>query len=642
MNTSPNRDSENSRSREKDVTARLRDLLAGKRWEVLRHYWWRRANGGSSGLKDAYADWPGSSRAQWISRERDRENSNSAAVVSAKAQLSLLRTLISDQMLNDATHQSIREIVNIIESKEVSLVFGGHFKAGKSSTLNAVLGRPLLPSGRLPETGAICAIRSGVEDSAAVQRSGRSIPVECSTEMIRSVCSIVDRETGGPRDLSDIDRIEVTLQRACIPQDVVWIDSPGITDDHAMDECARRAAAEADVLVWVLWTKHPVGEPEAEFLRRYLKERGVASAVFLLNCFLTEDCEDIWKQYGDQDVPQISRKLEEVVGPMGFSEVAPLVMLPISARAIREVDRDAFGGPELREFLRQFDSPCHPRVQRTRWHRASLALDQLAFEHEQAFYAVRKQNSRLGIELRKAEETAHQAEVSQLQIVNIHLREFLLGWSRAAREAGREVADSLNLLNLWSNGGKQGPGLAQRVNQLGSVHYSTLRHGIEQHLAERSFSSGTALKIGEILEPLLSNSLESYVPKAVMDSKAWIKLGVAAVLVFLAIALVANKGVAAISNALLLIGGIVALNCASTQLKRIRQAIAAAVEKFVLDLEQKIEKVAPQVSAGFPHMVDLENHPGPDREEETRLELASTILRNVAKEARKISESFTV
>jgi hypothetical protein len=577
-----------------------------------------------------------------MSLKRDRESSNSAAVVSAKAQLSLLRTLISDRTLNEATHQSIREIVTIIERKEVSLVFGGHFKAGKSSTLNAVLGRPLLPSGRLPETGAICAIRSGVEDSAAVHKSGGTIPVECSTEMIRSVCSIVDRETGGPRDLSDIDRIEVTLQRVCIPQDVVWIDSPGITDDHAMDECARRAAAEADVLIWVLWTKHPVGEPEAEFLQRYLKERGVASAVFLLNCFLAEDCEDVWKQYANQDVPQIWRKLEEIIGPMGFSEVAPLVMLPISARAIREVDSDAFGGPELREFLQQFDSPRHPRVQKTRWHRVSLALDQLAFEHEQAFSAVRKQNSRLEIESRKAAETARQAEVSLLQIVNIHLRDFLLGWSRAAREAGREVADRLNLLNLWNNGGKQGPGLAQRVNQLGSVHYSTLRHRIEQHLAEQSFCAETGLRIGEILEPLLTNSLESDVPKVVMDSKAWIKLGVAAGLMFLAIALIVNTGVGAVSNALLLIGGIVALNCASTQLKRVRQAIAAAIEKFVLDLEQKIEKVSPQVSATFRRGVGLENHPSPDRGEERRLELASTILRNVANEARKISESFTV
>jgi hypothetical protein len=634
MNTPTPQNTENRSKAERDIAERLACLPAAARWEVLKHFWRGRTEGSWSRLEEAYVHWAGSSGAQWVSQEKDRESANNTAAVSAETLLAFLRELISDRALNETTRQSIREIVAVIEGPELKLVFGGHFKAGKSSTLNAVIGRLLLPAGRLPETGALCAIRTGPEESAVVHRSGQAVAVECSTEMIRSVCSIIDRESGRARDLSEIDWIELTLQKVCIPKSVVWIDSPGITDDHAMDVCARRAAAEADVLVWLLWTKHPLAEPETVFLQRHLNESGAGSVVFLLNCFLAEDRRDTWQEYASRDVPRIWRKLEEVIGPLGFSEAAPLVMLPISARAIREVDQNEFGGPDLRELLGQFDSPCHPRVQKTRWHRASMALHQLAHDHERQLFDIQKQNSRLEAELRQAGKNARGAKVALSKVVRGHLLEFLSRWSQAAREAGNKFAGGLSVMNLWNNGGNHGPELAERISRSGSVLYLDLRRAIEKDLVALGFRLVTIVRIDAALQPLLSNSLENDVPKAELKAKAWAKFGGVAAGTFLA--------VHPVGLALLVGGSVVAVSRANKQVEQVRHSISAAIEKFILEIEQKIDQIVERVLTQFPHRVELEDRPTPDRCAENRLITAVAKLRLAADEARKVSGGFVV
>jgi hypothetical protein len=569
-----------------------------------------------------------------MSREKDREIWNAAAIRSAETLLVLLKNLISDQILDNATCHSIREIVSTVERPEATLVFGGHFKAGKSSTLNAALGRTLLPSGRLPETGVICSIRSGIEDSATVRCSGQAIPVDCSMEMIRSVCSVVDRETGCKRDLSNIERIEVAVQGTCIPENLIWIDSPGITDEHAMDECARRAAAEADLLVWVLWTKHPVGEPETAFLRRHLNERGAASVVFLLNCFLAEDRQDLWDELAHQDVPRIWKKLEEAIGPMGFSDDVPLVMIPMSARAIRDVDQNAFGGSELRDLLRQFDSPRHPRFLKTRWHRASMALGELADTSQRRLESVRQENERLGAQLQLEKNEASRAEMALLQTVRGRLREFFLAWSMAAREVAQGLSAELTLLNLCHNGGKHGLELARRVNGCGDIPYFDLCQAVERDLIERGCQPVPSKTIEQILEPLRSHSLENDVPKVELKPKAWSAFGGATGIVVFA--------APPVGLAMMLGGGVIAAKAARKQLDRIRQSISAVTEKFILELERRLDEMAARFAARFSICMETADGRDDNREAELQLETLSKRLRTLAEEARKVSDGFLV
>ena len=56
-----------------------------------------------------------------------------------------------------------------LKTKSSTLLFLGRFKAGKSSFLNHLIGRPLLPVGVIPITSAVTEIQYGAEERADVK-----------------------------------------------------------------------------------------------------------------------------------------------------------------------------------------------------------------------------------------------------------------------------------------------------------------------------------------------------------------------------------------------------------------------------------------------------------------------------------------
>src|SRR4051794_22014348 len=64
--------------------------------------------------------------------------------------------------------RSIRTVHERLNRPMATLTFGGRFKAGKSTLLNAALRRPLLPTRDLPETGSNCHLSAGARDTAVI------------------------------------------------------------------------------------------------------------------------------------------------------------------------------------------------------------------------------------------------------------------------------------------------------------------------------------------------------------------------------------------------------------------------------------------------------------------------------------------
>jgi ribosome biogenesis GTPase A len=66
----------------------------------------------------------------------------------------------------------LKPLLQIVERQtkktELNLAVFGRFKAGKSSFLNQLIGRPLLPVGVVPVTTAVTEISYGPEESASV------------------------------------------------------------------------------------------------------------------------------------------------------------------------------------------------------------------------------------------------------------------------------------------------------------------------------------------------------------------------------------------------------------------------------------------------------------------------------------------
>src|SRR6185503_140876 len=95
--------------------------------------------------------------------------------------------------------QRIRGIARMLDQEQITVNFGGVFKAGKSTMINAALGRSILPVDDVPETGAVCCLLPGTEDHAVVVEGAIRRPIQCTTEAIRSQITLLS-EQGERRD----------------------------------------------------------------------------------------------------------------------------------------------------------------------------------------------------------------------------------------------------------------------------------------------------------------------------------------------------------------------------------------------------------------------------------------------------------
>ena len=211
----------------------------------------------------------------------------------------------------------------------VTLTFGGHFKSGKSSLMNEALGRPVLPVDDLPETGAVCVVEAAADDRAEVAyEDGGWESVACDTDSIRAITSLTGADGRRSDAVHTVDRLRLGLEGVAVPAGFRWIDSPGINDDHRMDDRAWAAAIEADVLVWVLTSRQLLSETEVGFLADFVARRGAAALQFVVNAFLRDDTEAAWQRFLADKMPAHLERLYAAAPRLGLGDPALATPIP--------------------------------------------------------------------------------------------------------------------------------------------------------------------------------------------------------------------------------------------------------------------------------------------------------------------------
>lgn len=374
---------------------------------------------------------------------------------------------------------------------QVTLTFGGHFKSGKSTVLNAMLGLKLLPTDDFPETGAICVLTSGKENAAEVFLAQGKHRVECNTTAIRREISLIS-QTGERRSVvHNVKQLDIKIKGDVIPPLVRWIDSPGINDTHTMDDCALRAVKLADVLVWVLASRQCLSEPEQEFLASYIEEHGPASVIFVLNSFLRRDTVEHWDSFLNKELPRLLTRIQSYAPGIGFTTDWPAQVIPIAGRASCELNSGHFGGADLHRFLLAFDSSENPRVQFTRLFYARYELRKLVLktqeklQHEQTRLEAEQQafaHKRQEVE-RRRQEFVREVERS--------VNAFFIDWPQRAHDCGESVA-----LTVDSNSLKRDDTYSQKLTE-------SLRD------AARSLANNMLEKVTKAVKELKQSPLKS-------------------------------------------------------------------------------------------------------------------------------------
>ncbi|MGI8576725.1 MAG: dynamin family protein [Nocardioidaceae bacterium] len=171
--------------------------------------------------------------------------------------LSELAELIPDQ------RQRVLGMLDQWRSQQIRVVVLGEAKRGKSSLINALLGRAVLPTGIVPVTSVLTQLRTGETDSATVRfMDGHegAVPLDAIEAYIA--------EQRNPGNEKCVESVDLTVAGADWPASLVFIDTPGsgsVQTSH--DATATAAAGAMDVAVLVLTGDPPISARELELLR---------------------------------------------------------------------------------------------------------------------------------------------------------------------------------------------------------------------------------------------------------------------------------------------------------------------------------------------------------------------------------------
>jgi GTP-binding protein EngB required for normal cell division len=182
----------------------------------------------------------------------------------------------------------ILEQVNVLRERlateRFQLAVLGQFKRGKSTLLNALLGKSVLPIGVVPVT----AIPTFLEPAPASRirvtyLSGKVEELEPrTTAALREKLAAFVTEEANPRNVLNVARVDVFLPAELLERGVVLIDTPGVGSTHRHQTAAADAVLpECDAALLVVSADPPITEIEIEYLARI--RQTVARLMVVLN-----------------------------------------------------------------------------------------------------------------------------------------------------------------------------------------------------------------------------------------------------------------------------------------------------------------------------------------------------------------------
>lgn len=144
------------------------------------------------------------------------------------------------------------------------VLVAGEAKRGKSTLVNALLGRPVLPMGVTPLTALATTVRHGQPEGAtAVFRDGRaqSFPLSALDDLVT--------ERGNPGNRRNLASVTVVVDAPVLARGVELVDTPGTGSVYAHSTAEAEAALDTmDVAVFVLTADPPVSASERELMAR--------------------------------------------------------------------------------------------------------------------------------------------------------------------------------------------------------------------------------------------------------------------------------------------------------------------------------------------------------------------------------------
>lgn len=171
-----------------------------------------------------------------------------------------------------------KELMVKLAEDRFTLAVLGQFKRGKSSLMNAIIGKELLPTGVLPLTSAITVLKYGPSEQLIINREGGLYPVK---HPVSSLSQFVT-EKGNPNNEKKVKTATLEIPEPFLRYGIEFVDTPGVGSAiTANTETTYRFLPECDAVLFVTGVDTPMTEVELGFLKRI--QQYVSPIFFIVN-----------------------------------------------------------------------------------------------------------------------------------------------------------------------------------------------------------------------------------------------------------------------------------------------------------------------------------------------------------------------
>ena len=203
----------------------------------------------------------------------------------------ILETLAAKEYVcnDDSILKSIQKLQAEINNDFYTILVLGEFKRGKSTFINALLGKSILPMDVLPETATINALMYNEEPKlSVVYNDGSTEKGEVSYEYLSQFSAQNDKNIA-----HKVKYIKIGYPLDLLENRIVLVDTPGVSDmDEQRCDVTYQFLPTANAVIFLLDANSPLKKTEHDFIVNRILPLGVSNILFLLNKYDDFDDEE--------------------------------------------------------------------------------------------------------------------------------------------------------------------------------------------------------------------------------------------------------------------------------------------------------------------------------------------------------------
>jgi len=168
----------------------------------------------------------------------------------------------------DQERDAIVGLRNRLAGQRLRVLVAGEAKRGKSTLVNALLGRAVLPTGATPLTALATTVRYGRQEGVTAL-----FPCGLAKDFPLSALDDLVTERGNPGNSKNLSAVTVSVDAPLLARGVELVDTPGTGSVYGHNTAEAEAALKSmDSAVFVLTADPPVSASERELIAQVARQ----------------------------------------------------------------------------------------------------------------------------------------------------------------------------------------------------------------------------------------------------------------------------------------------------------------------------------------------------------------------------------